>query len=68
MYLATYDTQHYTFRAIGSNKRRLVQRMTEAWERHCQQTGADRDYFKPDEIEIAEMTPNVVYRDGFALL
>jgi hypothetical protein len=71
--MATLETCNFTFDAIAHSpvsheigKKNLTYRITKMWEKHCEQTGADPDYFThgiEDAIYFRVMSTNGSYRD-----
>ena len=60
MFLATYQTRHFEFSALGKSEREARRQCKIAWEIHV----AEYSKFSPDDVCVTEMITGAPYRDG----
>lgn len=63
-HLATVDTVHFHFAALGKTEREARSTLLAGWRRHAAEYDADVDLIDDDEIRVEELTVGVAYRDG----
>ena len=64
MFIATVETRHFSFIALGQTKEQAQATMMRGWKKHCKESGADLDHVKEDDIAIAECRPGQCLRDN----
>lgn len=64
LFLAEMQTRHYDFTVVAESEEAARAAMAAAWEVHCDQTGAYREAFDQDDVNVTPITPGVVLRDG----
>lgn len=65
---ATLETRHFDFVAYAAERDAVLALMEHGWERHRRQTDAqDQWHDIRDDVQVAEIQMNTVYRDGSAL-
>lgn len=67
--IGSYDTQNFSFLIVGRDEDHVRELMQEAWQRHCEQTGADRTYFNAEDVNVTFVRQDYfVLRDGSFML
>ncbi len=64
VYVATVNTGHFDFMALGVSDDDARTRLLEAWAAHAQQTGATPGLIDRDEINVSSGAIGQVFRDG----
>ena len=64
LFVATMSTRHYDFMVIAESEEAARRAMAAAWDVHCDQTGAFREAFTQDDVNVTPITPGIVLRDG----
>lgn len=68
VYVASAETRHYTFSAIGRSEGEARTLCHGAWLAHCSESGADPGHVPEDDIRVERMRFGQGYRDGFEVL
>lgn len=64
MFIATVDTPHFRFLALGDTEVEARQALMKGWYAHCKEyKRAERSYVQPDEICIGELEVGDCLRD-----
>lgn len=69
MFLATYQTRHFEFSALGKSEREARRQCKIAWEIHVAEyskfsVNIPWGKFSPDDVCVTEMITGAPYRDG----
>lgn len=65
MYLATLETSHFSFAALGATADAAINALCLAWGRHQQQTGTAAPWIEfAEDVQILPMQIGTAYRDG----
>jgi hypothetical protein len=67
VWVALVSTSHYDFHALGASKNEARDALLAGWQRHCEATGADPDYIRPDEINYLSGPLGTCFRDYSAI-
>lgn len=64
MILATLETRHYSFTALGRDTAHARRVMEATWTQHCRDTGAEMTWAElEDDVNYLEISPGEGYRD-----
>jgi hypothetical protein len=63
LYLATYDTMKFSFRAISKTREGAIKALTKGLDKHTTDYHCDPDWYYPDSIEVEEIALDMAYRD-----
>jgi hypothetical protein len=63
MIIATFETRSFTFTAAGPNNTQAFRALRKGWLKHCQQTGADTNYLKREDVNFMAIEEGQCYRD-----
>lgn len=63
IYLAWYDSRHFSFDAVGVDEKSAVQALIDGLNKHTIQYNCEPDWWDMEGIEVREMALGVCYRD-----
>ena len=66
MWLASWETRHFDFTAIGKTRAECIQILAHGWCRHCATYGGDPDYFTQyvEDVNFTKISLGDCLRDG----
>lgn len=69
MVIGTYETRNFSFVIVGQDQEHVVDLMREAWRVHCQQYGAEEEYFRAEDMNMTQTAERfVVIREGSGVI
>lgn len=64
VYLASLDTRHFSFRAIGSTEAKALKALQRGWKRHMVQHKGNTPFAEfADDVEMSAIKLGECYRD-----
>ena len=63
VYLAKYDSRHFSFNAISKTREGAIQSITKGLDEHTTEYDCDPDWYDRDDIEVVELELDMAYRD-----
>ena len=67
MWIAYYESRHFTFYAYGSSADEAEKSLFKGLKSHEKQYDCDPDWYSPDEIYSFEVSEGCCYRDGLLI-
>lgn len=67
MVIATLETRHFTFTALGETREEALHALRLGWAAHAEQTGA-RGKLDEDDVSFLDIEPGQVFRDQTLIL
>jgi hypothetical protein len=61
--MAVVNTPHFVFHGLGNTSQEAVEAALRAWAYHAEQTGADLDYVRVDDVNVITGEPGQGFRD-----
>ena len=67
MHIATVETRHFSFIALGETEEQAKKVLMQGWAVHCEETGASKHYITDDDINVTELDVGQCARDHSVL-